>query len=125
MIASRFHGPSQQVKPSVLSLLLGIRCKLAWRYSKTELSMESPRLWKWEHRRKILLMASLAYAFLLTLLNPDLHVIRDWLLHQWCHRTGRRSHDTAIPLYRIRSALSRLWLWHQTPAVPPPFQTSG
>ena len=103
------------------------RCQieLAWRYGKSELSMESPRLWKWEHRRKLLLMASLAYAFLLTLLDPELHAIRDWLLHHWCHRTGRRSHDTAIPLYRIRSALSRLWLWCRTPTLPPPLQTPG
>jgi hypothetical protein len=82
--------------------------ELAWRYGKIELSMESPRLWKWEHRRKLLLMASLAYAFLLTLLDPDWHAVRDWLLHQWCHRTRRRSHNTTTPLYRIRSALSRL-----------------
>ncbi|HEX2170951.1 MAG TPA: transposase [Dehalococcoidia bacterium] len=99
--------------------------ELAWRYGKSELSMESPRLWSWEHRRKLLLMASLAYAFLLTLLDPDFHAIRHWLLNQWCHRTGRRSHDAATPLYRIRSALSRLWLWCQTPALPPPLQTPG
>ncbi len=99
--------------------------ELAWRYGKSELSMESPRLWTWENRRKLLLMASLAYAFLLTLLDPDLHAVRNWLLNQWCHRTGRRSHDTATPLYRIRSALSRLWLWCRTPALPPPLQTPG
>jgi hypothetical protein len=75
--------------------------------------------------RKLLLMASLAYAFLLTLLDPDWHAVRDWLLHQWCHRTRRRSHNTTTPLYRIRSALSRLWLWCRTPALPPPVQTPG
>ena len=87
--------------------------------------MASPRLWTWEHRRKLLLMASLAYAFLLTLLDPDWHAVGDWLLNQWCHRTGWRCHDTATPLYRVRSAFSRLGLWCQTPAFPPPLQTPG
>jgi Transposase DDE domain len=99
--------------------------ELAWRYGKTELSMESPRLWKWDHRRKLLLMASLAYAFLLTLLDPDFQVIRTWLLNYWCHRTGRLAHHTATPLYRVRSALSRLWLCFRTPTIPPPAQTPG
>jgi hypothetical protein len=80
-----------------------------WRYSKSELSMESPRVWTWERREKLLLMVTLAYAFLLSLLDSALEVERVWLLRCWCHRTGKRSREVAAPLYRLRSALSRLW----------------
>lgn len=83
--------------------------EVAWRYSKSELAMESPRLWTWERREKLLLMATLVYAFLLSLLDPQLQELRDWLLRFWCHRTGKRSRQTTAPLYRLRSAISRLW----------------
>jgi hypothetical protein len=81
----------------------------AWRYSKSELAMESPRLWTWERREKLLLMVTLLYAFLLSLLDAGLELLREWLLRAWCHRTGKRSREVAAPLYRLRSALSRLW----------------
>jgi hypothetical protein len=81
----------------------------AWRYSKSELAMESPRVWTWERREKLLLMATLVYAFLLSLLGSEWEVMRAWLLRAWCHRTGKRSREVAAPLYRLRSALSRLW----------------
>ena len=81
----------------------------AWRYSKSELAMESPRVWTWERREKLLLMVTLVYAFLLSLLASEWEVMRVWLLHTWCHRTGKRSREVAAPLYRLRSALSRLW----------------
>lgn len=86
-----------------------------WRYCKSELGFESPRLWKWENREKILLMASLVYSYLLSLLDLDYEGTRQWLLRHWCHRTGQRSRQVAAPLYRLRAALSRLWL-----AYPPP-----
>jgi hypothetical protein len=84
--------------------------ELVWRYSKSELALESPRLWTWERRLKLLLLASLAYAFLLSLLPPAWEQRRTLLLDRWCHRTGQRSRATPTPLYRLRSALSRLWL---------------
>lgn len=84
--------------------------EVSWRYGKSELAMESPRLWSWECRQKLLLLATLAYAFLLSLLRPDHVSLRAWLLRYWCHRTGKRSQETLTPLYRLRSALSRLWL---------------
>lgn len=86
-----------------------------YRYAKSELAMESPRLWCWENRLKLLLMATLVYAFLLSLLDPDLEALRHWLLRFWCHRTGKRHREVSMPLYRLRSALSRLWL-----EFPPP-----
>lgn len=95
--------------------------ELMWRYSKRELAMESPRLWTWERREKLLLLVTLAYAFLLRLLMPTHDALRHDLFHQWCHRTGKRSRDTPTPLYRLRSALSRLWLTYD----PASLQTSG
>lgn len=81
----------------------------AWRYSKSELGMESPRVWTWERREKLLLMVALVYAFLLSLLASEWEELRNWLLRAWCHRTGKRSREAAAPLYRLRSALARLW----------------
>jgi len=91
--------------------------EMAWRYSKSELAMESPRLWFWENRLKLLLMATLAYAFLLSLLDPALQDLRQWLLRHWCHRTGKRSREVSAPLYRLRSALSQLWLAYRPPPL--------
>jgi hypothetical protein len=90
--------------------------EMAIRYTKSELAFESPRLLKWQHRHKLLLIAALAYAFLLSLLHLDLASLRSWLLRTFCHRTGKRSRKTPAPLYRLRIALSVLWLTH-----PPPF----
>ncbi len=88
-----------------------------WRYNKSELACESPRLWLWETRTRLLLLASLAYAFLLSLLDDAAEPVRTWLLRCWCHRTGKRSRVTSAPLYRLRTALSRLWLTYR-PALP-------
>ena len=98
--------------------------EMAFRYGKSELGMESPRLWKWERRLKLLLMVTLAYAFLLSLLNERLELLRQWLLRYFCHRTGAWGREAPTPLYRLRSALSRLWLAY--PATQPSLgQTPG
>jgi hypothetical protein len=96
-----------------------------WRYSKSELAMESPRVSTWERREKLLLMATLASAFLLSLLDPVWEPTRRWLLRHGCHRTGKRSRETPAPLYRIRSALSRLWQEYQASSRSPLFENSG
>ncbi len=83
-----------------------------WRYDKSELAFQSPRLWHWAQREKLLLMATLAYAFLLTLLAPCYVLLRLWLLRSYCHRTGWHLRQVKAPLYRLRSALSRLWQQH-------------
>ena len=110
--------------PLVLGYARRWQIEMAWRFTKTELALESPRLWRWEGRLKLLLMVTLAYAFLLSLLDPALARLRRWLLDQWCHRTGKRSRETATPLYRLRSALSRLWLSYR-PKSSLPTETSG
>ncbi len=84
--------------------------EMAFRFNKCELAMESPRLWEWENRLKLLSLVTLAYSFLLTLLRPDLHALIETLLRAFCHRTGKRGRETSTPLYRLRTALSRLWL---------------
>lgn len=89
--------------------------EMAWRFGKTELAMQSPRLWSWDNRLKLLLIVSLVYAFLLSLLDPLLKPLRDILLQRFCHRTGKRSRASPTPLYRIRIALSHLWLCTTSP----------
>ena len=89
--------------------------EMAWRFGKTELAMQSPRLWSWENRLKLLLIVSLAYAFLLSLLDPLLKPLRDILLQRFCPRTGKRSRESPTPLYRIRTALIYLWLSTESP----------
>ena len=89
---------------------------MAFRFTKTELAFESPRLWFWQNRLKLLLIASLAYAFLLHLILLPL-ALRDWLFRFWCHRTGKRYRVVSIPLHRLRIALSRLWLDYPPPLI--------
>jgi hypothetical protein len=87
--------------------------EMAFRFGKSELALESPRLWTWERRLKLMLMVTLAYAFLLTLLDDSLIWLKEWLLKHFCHRTGRRNKEAATPLYRLRDALSKLWSRHR------------
>jgi hypothetical protein len=102
----------------VLSYARRWQVEMSFRYHKSELAMESPRLWKWDNRLKLLLMVSLIYAFLLSLLNPAFSLLLERLLRLWCHRSGKRYRQASVPLYRLRSALSRLWLAH-SPSLPP------
>jgi hypothetical protein len=109
----------------VLSYARRWQVETTWRYAKSELAMESPRLWTWERREKLLLLATLAYAYLLSLLDPVWEATRHWLLRHWCHRTGKRTRETPTPLYRLRSALSRLWQEYHEPPRSPHFENSG
>ena len=84
--------------------------EMCYRSCKTDRAMESPRLWFWENGLKLRLMASLVYAFLLSLLTPPLALLVQEILRNWCHRTGKRYSHLAAPLSRLRSALSSLWL---------------
>lgn len=70
--------------------------------------MARPRLKTWARREKLLLLVTLVYAFLLSLVVQ----IDGWaqVLRVGCHRTNKRSRTAATPLARLRSALGRLWL---------------
>jgi len=91
-----------------------------WRACKSELAFESPRLHTWEHRRRLLLLASLAYAFLLDLMQPPWEGTRDWTMHFWCRRTGAWTRQTLVLFTRLRTALSQLWM-----AFPPSILLPG
>jgi Transposase DDE domain len=95
--------------------------EMTYRFAKTELAMESPRLWSWHNRLKLLAMVALVVAFLLSLLAPAQAAVRAWLLRHFCHRTGKRHRVASLPLYRVRLALSRLWLSYPDP-IPLPLQ---
>jgi hypothetical protein len=84
--------------------------EMSIRFSKSELAFESPRLLAWERRAKLMAIAALVQAFLFSLLDELLFPLRSWLLDHWCHRTGKRNRNPAAPLYRLRLALSLLWL---------------
>jgi hypothetical protein len=89
--------------------------EMSLRFDKCELAFESPRLRQWETQMRLLLIATLAHAFLLSLLAFD--DLLPLLLQYWCHRTGKWSLKVKAPLYRLRSALSRLWLSHPPPLL--------
>ena len=77
----------------------------AFRFCKSELAMESPRLWFWKNTLKLLAIVTLVYDFLLRLLRNW----KDWIpffFRSWCHRTGNRYRDASIPIYRLRAAIS-------------------
>lgn len=97
---------------------------MTFHFAKCELAVQSPRLWHWHTRLKLLLMVSLVYAFMLSLLAPHLLDWRDWLVRHFYHRTGKRYRDASIPLYRLRPALSRLWAAH-LPSPRSLFENSG
>lgn len=99
--------------------------EMTYRFAKSDLAMESPRLWSWDNRLKLLMMVALVYAFLLSLLAPAFLSLRTWLLRHFCHRTGKRYRDATIPLSRLRSALSQLWLRHPGSVPIPLAQSSG
>jgi len=90
--------------------------EMSLRFTKSEMAFESPRLLKWESRLKFLLIASLAYAFLLSLLTHTDFLF--YFLSRYCHRTGKWSRNLSTPLYRLRLALSRLWLDFRPHSLP-------
>jgi len=76
-----------------------------FRFLKSEMALESPRLWFWDNRMKLMAIVTLAYDFLLTLMQhwKDMMAI---FFKRWCHRTGKRYRNASIPLYRLRMAIS-------------------
>lgn len=83
--------------------------ELSWKFEKSELAFQSPRVYEGEAREKLLLLATLAYAFLLSLLKEGNALLRLWLLRSYAHRTGTQCRTARVPLTRLRCALSRLW----------------
>jgi len=90
--------------------------EMSLRFTKSELAFESPRLQSWEARLKFLLIASLAYAFLLSLLTDTDFLFQ--FISRYCHRTGKWSRNISTPLFRLRLALSNLWLTFRPHSLP-------
>lgn len=83
-----------------------------FRFEKHELHIETFRVQQEEAQRKLLMLVTLAASFLLASLAPALYPARTRLLHRWCQRADWRLENVRMPLYRLRWALSRLWLAH-------------
>ena len=111
-------GLKQRVDRRLVKTCLGLvmAIEMAIRYHKSELAFESPRLLKWNARHKLLLIAALAYSFLLSFLPVQPDSLASWLLQHFCPRTGKRSRDVPTPLYRLRLALSLFWFFHPLPS---------
>jgi hypothetical protein len=76
-----------------------------FRCCKSELGMESPRLWFFDRTLKLLAIVSLVYDFLLKMLG-NWKPYTKLLFKKWGHRTGNRYRKAAIPIYRLRAAVS-------------------
>jgi hypothetical protein len=85
------------------------------RFDKFELGIESIRVRSWQARKKLLMLAALAYAYLLALLGDCQSTLVAAIL-RFCHRTGRQAKDAWRSLYRLRAALALLWNQH-TPSL--------
>jgi len=107
---------AEQAWKIVLAYARRWQIEMSLRFTKSEMAFESPRLRGWEARRKFLLIASLAYAFLLSLLTNTDFLFN--LISRYCHRTGKWSRDISAPLYRLRLAISRLWLSFRPHSLP-------
>lgn len=116
---------AQQAWRIVLAYARRWQIEMSLRFDKCELAFESPRLYRWEAQLRLLLIATLAYAFLLSLLRLPSTQIVPWLLRHWCHRTGKWSRMVQAPLYRLRLALSSLWLTYPPPLLRPISLNSG
>ena len=81
------------------------------RFGKSELGIESIRVRAWESRRKLLGLVSLAYAFLVDLLDEGTAALASAVLC-WAHRTGHQARTAWRSLYRLRLGLSFLWNAH-------------
>lgn len=76
-----------------------------FRFLKSEMGLESPRLWFWDNRMKLMSIVTLVYDFMLQMVCNWKNWVQPFL-RNYCHRTGKRYRDASIPLYRLRMAMS-------------------
>jgi hypothetical protein len=86
------------------------RIEIGFRHLKSDLAIESLRVYAWKTRCKLLGLPSPAYGFLLELMQPGSRKARTWLLEATCHRRGQQLREVELPVARLRVALSKLWL---------------
>ena len=116
LLTSEPVSTSEQAWKIVFAYARRWQIEMSLRFNKCEMAFESPHLFSWQARLKFLLIASLAYAFLLSLLPASDLLLR--LFSAFCHRTGKWSQEISAPLYRLRLALSRLWLQFRPHSLP-------
>ena len=78
-----------------------------FRFGKSAMGIQSPRLWFWENRLKLLMLVTLVIDFVLTLLS-DYRKFSRKIIDTWCPKSVERQKNTFLPLYRLRIAIS--WL---------------
>lgn len=82
-----------------------------FRFGKSELAIESPRLWFWDNRLKLLAIVALVFDFLLRMIRNWSGWVRQFF-NNWCHRTGNRYRIASIPIYRLRTAIANCLLFY-------------
>lgn len=87
--------------------------EMTFRHLKSEMAIQSLRVYGWQSRLKLLGMATLAYAFLMHLMREESRTARDWLIDYACHRRGSHLRQVTLPFTRLRIALAKLWLAHR------------
>ena len=85
-----------------------------FRFGKTAMGIESPRLWFFERTLKLLSLVTLVMDFLLSLVVHHRNFARA-IIDEWCPRTGNRQKKTFLPIYRLRLAIAQLILYEIIP----------
>ena len=75
-----------------------------FRYGKSEMAMESPRLWFFENRLKMLGLVTLVMDFLFRMLR-NFRGMMLTIMNVWCPRTGNRHRKASRPIYRMHKAI--------------------
>ncbi len=87
-----------------------------FRFGKTAMGIESPRLWFWQNRLKLLMIVTLVIDFLMSLISSSRTFAR-LIIDTWSPRTGNRQKKTFLPIYRLRKAISLLILFDIIPKL--------
>jgi hypothetical protein len=114
IITSLNIGSAKEAWQVMFSYMHRWEAEQGFRFLKSEMALESPRLWFWDNRMKLMAIVTLAYDFLLRLLYNWKSII-PLFFKRWCHRTGNRYRNASIPIYRLRMAISNCltFLWAQ------------
>lgn len=75
-----------------------------FKYGKSKVGMESPRLWFFENRLKMLALVSLIMSFLFRMLR-NFETLMITIMNAWCPRTGNRHRTVSMPIYKLRKAI--------------------
>jgi hypothetical protein len=94
----------EQAWQVVFVYVRSFQIEMSWKYEKSELAFQSPRVSAGQAREKLVLLATLAYAFLLSRLSGRYEWLRLWLLRYYAHRTGTHCRAAKLPLTRLRCA---------------------